>query len=102
MTPSGVDQDYNFLTGLERKLDKADREVEGRGIVLRPESNGGNKKQRSDFAKGEVQMQKALQSRGVIIDRAPRGMTRSKQNSTNWNRKSCHRLGRLSQFADFA
>lgn len=94
MTSSGVDQDYNFLTSLERKLDKANRDAEGRGIVLRDQPTGGYKNHKSGFARGEVQMQKAIQRGGVIVDRAPKGMTRSKENSTKWHKKSCHRLGR--------
>lgn len=95
MTPSGVDQDYNFLTSLERKLDDADREAEGRGIVLRAEpNNGGYRNQKSGSVKGEVPMQRTFQKVGVVIDRAPKGMTRSKENSTKWHQKSCHRLGR--------
>ena len=94
MTPSGVDQDYNFLASLERNIDKADREAEGRGIALRLEPNGGFKNKKVELAKGEVQMQNAFQRVGVIINRTPTGMTRSKENSTKWHQKSCHRLGR--------
>lgn len=94
MTPSGVDQDYNFLTSLERKLDDADREAEGRGIILRAEPNGGFDSQKSGPMKGEIRLQKALGSLGVVIDRAPKGMTRSKENLTKWHRKCCHRLDR--------
>ncbi|KAA6407635.1 MAG: hypothetical protein FRX48_08473 [Lasallia pustulata] len=87
VTPSGVDQDYNFLARLERNIEKADREAEGRGIALRPALDGGFKNQKVEPAKGEVQMQNAFQRVGVIINRAPTGMTRSKENSTKWHQK---------------
>lgn len=94
MTPNGVDQDYNFITSLERKLDEADRDAEGRGIALRAQPISGYKNHKSGFARGEVQMEQAIQRMGVIVDRAPKGMTRSKENSTKWHKKSCNRLGR--------
>ena len=93
-TPGGIDHDYNFLTSLERKIGKADRETEERGIVLQAEANGGYKNQRNGPMKGEVNVQKALERMGVIIDRAPKGMTRSKENLTHWHKKSWHRSGR--------
>ncbi|MCJ1301112.1 hypothetical protein MMC08_003911 [Hypocenomyce scalaris] len=86
-TPGGIDHDYNFLTSLERKLGKADRETEERGIVLQAEANGGYKNQRNGPMKGEVNVQKALERMGVVVDRAPKGMTRSKENLTHWHKK---------------
>lgn len=94
MTPSGVDQDYNFLTSLERKLDKADRDAEGRGIVLRAQPTGEYRNRMSGFVRGVVQMQQAILRSGVIVDRAPKGMTRSKENLTKWHKRSCYPLGR--------
>ena len=32
-TAAGIDRDYNFLTGIERAFDAADRESESRGIT---------------------------------------------------------------------
>ena len=84
-TPSGIDRDYNFITGIERKIDGAERDTEERGIILvrQPEI----RKRQHNQVKGEVQMKDALARCGVIIDRAPKGMTRSKQNATNWAKK---------------
>jgi len=37
--------------------------------------------------KGEVNVQRALERTGVIVDRAPKGMVRSRENKTHWHKK---------------
>lgn len=37
--------------------------------------------------KGEMGMKMALQECGVVIQRAPKGMGRAKQNGTHWHKK---------------
>jgi hypothetical protein len=63
-TPAGIDHDYNFLTSIERGLEKARRAAKGR--------------QASDqhFAVA-----------GVAVIRAPKGLSRQKDNKTHQNKK---------------
>ncbi|KZF19436.1 hypothetical protein L228DRAFT_285854 [Xylona heveae TC161] len=88
-TPSAFDRDYNFISGIERGLDRADRDADIRGIELGREENerARRSKWNSGPKKGEVNVQKALERARVIVDRAPKGMTREKENRTSWNRK---------------
>ncbi|KAL1625248.1 Box C/D snoRNA accumulation [Diplodia seriata] len=74
-TPSGIDHDYNFLTGIERGLQRADENAEAQSHK--------NKKYEQDQAK----LQRYLQSNRIIVDRAPIGMTRQKTNRTRMTKK---------------
>ena len=83
-TPRGIDHDYNFITGIERKLDRAERDAGERGIVL---GDAGDRA-RPPKGKSEIpNVQRAIQSCGVIVGRAPKGMMREKQNNTSWSPK---------------
>ncbi len=42
--------------------------------------------------KGETQMRTALQEYGVVVQRAPKGMARAKQNRTQWHKKFVPRV----------
>lgn len=69
-TPRGIDHDYNFLTSIERGLQRADDDAEARGHE--------NKK----YEQNQAKLQRYLQSNRIIVDRAPIGMTRQKTNRT--------------------
>ena len=74
-TPAGVDHDYNFITGIERGVDEADRKLEDRGIHT------------DSYVKGprhEGCLRHAIEAAQVTIERAPKGMSRQKQNKTHW------------------
>lgn len=88
-TPAAFDKDFNFITGIERSLERADRDAEHRGLCLDlPDGNShGNRKRRNELAKGEIPLQKGIEKSGVKVIKAPKGMTRSKQNQSHWNRK---------------
>lgn len=78
-TPASFDQDFNFITGLERSLERADRDAANRGI------NFDGTRQR--LVKGEHRLH-VEQDRGeVTVRKAPAGMSRSKQNKTHWNQR---------------
>ena len=87
-TPSGIDRDYNFITSIERKLDHADRDAEARGVALQVDG-GGEKRQRNNRrpAIGQLNMENAIRKSGAIVDRAPKGMVRSKENQTKWDNR---------------
>ncbi|KAI9728213.1 MAG: hypothetical protein M1828_004674 [Chrysothrix sp. TS-e1954] len=78
-TPAGIDHDFNFLTGIERSFDRADRDVDERGIQLEssiyPVAIDGSN------------MKNALDASGAILHRAPKGMSRERQNKTKWDYK---------------
>ncbi|KAL8805368.1 MAG: hypothetical protein Q9200_005448 [Gallowayella weberi] len=82
-TPKGIDHDYNYLTSIERQLDNAERNADSRGIFL----YNDHQKKLHHPAKGEVPLDNAIKQCRVVIDRAPKGMSRQKQNETHWDRK---------------
>ena len=84
-TPKNFDQDYNFISGIERGIETAERSVAARGVQLR-ETRPASK--RDGPMKGEVNLRQALEKSGVTIEKAPAGMKRSLQNKTSWNKKS--------------
>ena len=84
-TPKMIDHDYNYLTSLEREFDKADRDADARGFLLDEVLN--NRGAKRNAFKGEVQMNDALERCGVIITKAPKGMSRAKANHTQWDRE---------------
>jgi hypothetical protein len=90
-TPEGIDHDFNFLTSIERNLDRAERDAERRGLDVQEGHHENRKswKERglSGPVKGETQMRTALQECGVVVQRAPKGMARAKQNRTQWHKK---------------
>ncbi|KAL8743829.1 MAG: hypothetical protein Q9190_003854 [Brigantiaea leucoxantha] len=89
-TPRGIDHDYNYLTSIERQLDKAERDAEARGIMLDnglPMENGWRIKRSHGPAKGEIFLKQAFQERRIVVDKAPDGMSRHKQNKTFWHKK---------------
>lgn len=78
-TPAGIDHDYNFLTGIERGLDKAERQLESKGVGSLPDP-------RRD-AKGRQPTDQHYAVAGVTVIRAPKGMSRQKENKTHHNKK---------------
>ncbi|KAH6679695.1 hypothetical protein B0J14DRAFT_581389 [Halenospora varia] len=105
LTPSGVDHDYNFLHSIEHRMERAEKEiVEDRGIIVkeknRPQlqrqndrkrgkkSRKGNKPPSADEAPGEACINRVLQAMRTIVLKAPKGMKRNLENTTNWSRKA--------------
>ena len=76
-TPKGIDHDYNYLTSIERELDHAENNAISRGFVLEEERKRGKQ-----LVKGEAQLNAAFERCRVIVTKAPKGMTRRKQNET--------------------
>ncbi|MCJ1363666.1 hypothetical protein MMC16_002774 [Acarospora aff. strigata] len=88
-TPAGIDRDYNFLTGIERQIDGAEKDAERRGVQLAGDGGNGEayRGRRAGPRKGEVNVLAAIRRTGVIVDRAPKGMVRSRENKTHWHKK---------------
>ncbi|KAL8655924.1 MAG: hypothetical protein Q9226_002848 [Calogaya cf. arnoldii] len=87
-TPKGIDHDYNYLTSIERQLDNAGRDAESRGILLHKGKQVGPAPKAHQLAKGELPLQNAIKQCRIVVDRAPKGMSRQKQNQTHWDRKA--------------
>ena len=82
-TTKGIDHDYNYLTSIEREIDLAEKNATGRGVVL----DGDVRPRKQRYEKGEVNLKKALEKCGAIVMKAPKGMSRSKQNETHWDKR---------------
>jgi len=78
-TPASIDQDFNFITKVERSLQRADDEAAERGIDLTTPSDarrhGHDSRQKFDAE---------VERRGMTLIRAPRGLSRSKRNKSHW------------------
>lgn len=100
--PTAFDRDFNFITGIERSLERAEREVERRGVTLPSEEElalnadeegvgaapgAGKKRKRETLVKGEAGFLRGAEASGVRVVRAPRGMTRNKENTSRWHLK---------------
>ncbi|KAH8696608.1 hypothetical protein BGW36DRAFT_381314 [Talaromyces proteolyticus] len=98
-TPDALDRDFNFITGIERSLERAEREAERRGIELEHEymlaqdgkrkrsNNNNNNNKGGRLVKGEAAFLKAVQMAGVKLVRAPRGLSRRKDNASRVHQK---------------
>ena len=101
-TETAFDRDFNFITGIERSLERADRDAENRGIDLARgqdkedgeegdiQGSGLSRKRKhpqQGLVKGEAGFLRGAESGQVNVIRAPRGMTRNKQNGSRWHPK---------------
>ena len=74
-TPAGIDHDYNFLSGIERDLEKSEKSVIDKGLdVGLIAKSKRDQNQRMDYQ---------LAAAGVKVIRAPKGMSRAKENNTH-------------------
>ncbi|KAF3000160.1 hypothetical protein E8E13_005767 [Curvularia kusanoi] len=74
-TPAGIDHDYNFLSGIERDLEKSEKSVVEKGLDV-----DLNARPKGDRSQG---MDYHFAAAGVKVIRAPKGMSRSKENKTH-------------------
>lgn len=105
-TEAAFDRDFNFISGIERSLERADRDAENRGIELQRgsaaggeeaeealQSGAGHKRKHpgqglvKGLVKGEAGFLRGAEAGAVKVMRAPRGMTRNKQNTSKWHPK---------------
>ncbi|CAI7641546.1 unnamed protein product [Penicillium pancosmium] len=106
-TPSAFDRDFNFISGIERSLERAERDAENRGIDLAQtaaesadaagsgelaQNTGavaGQKRKHpgGGLVKGEAGFLRGAEAGGVRVVRAPRGMSRNKANGSRWHPK---------------
>ena len=73
--PTSIDQDFNFITGVERSLQRAEDDVKKRRIHLQPARLGGQR--------GPEKLEATAAERGIKLVRAPKGLSRRKQNTSH-------------------
>ena len=73
VTPSGVDHDFNFISGIERSRDRAGEHLQGRSI-----QDADSRSSRLN----QPSFRNRLALAGVTIEYAPLGLTRQKLNKT--------------------
>ncbi|KAK4962117.1 Box C/D snoRNA accumulation, partial [Elasticomyces elasticus] len=78
-TPAGIDHDYNFLSGVERAFDRAERSAQEKGVQVHDA--------RKTWVNDGSAMAKYLSANGIVVDRAPKGMSRERANKSQWNSK---------------
>lgn len=93
-TAAGIDHDYNFISSIERSIERTDRHiVEEKRLLNRKDLLGDEDRGRWKGPHQEgvsLLLRKALEISYVVIDRAPKGMKRNKDNTTNWSKpKKC-------------
>ncbi|KAJ5279225.1 Zinc finger HIT-type [Penicillium angulare] len=101
-TETAFDRDFNFITGIERSMERADRDAENRGIDLArgtgtaqnaeedtagPSTGQKRKHPQQGLVKGEASFLRGAEAGLVNVIRAPRGMTRNKLNNSRWHPK---------------
>lgn len=74
-TPAGIDHDYNFLSGIERDIERSEQSVTEKGL-----NAGLNARPKGDQTQS---MNYHFAAAGVKVIRAPKGMSRSKENKTH-------------------
>ncbi|KIW34171.1 uncharacterized protein PV07_00966 [Cladophialophora immunda] len=77
-TPASVDQDFNFITSVERSLARADELTQSKGIDLVP--SGIVRKGQEARRKFDAE----LEERGICLIKAPKGLSRNNQNKSHW------------------
>ncbi|KAK2002441.1 HIT zinc finger protein [Colletotrichum falcatum] len=114
-TAAGVDHDFNFLSGIERAVQRSEKEIVEERQLLRPEDlrpievrsvqwktgRDGRKKRVlvTEVLKGDgggarqdalasMPFKKRLARFGILLRRAPVGMARQKENGTNFSKAS--------------
>ncbi|CAO2650756.1 Nn.00g020480.m01.CDS01 [Neocucurbitaria sp. VM-36] len=78
VTPAGIDHDFNFLTGIERNLEKAERTVNATSIGAPSDSQPKSRNQPGGIPYGRLEA-----AAGVKIIRAPKGLSRQKENKSH-------------------
>ncbi|KAH8425183.1 zinc finger HIT domain-containing protein [Aspergillus melleus] len=110
-TEAAFDRDFNFITGIERQIERAERDADNRGIQVDPqrhtytdvaavglehevesEGDGARKRKRPNndggMVRGEAAFMRGAENAGVKVIRAPKGMSRSKSNGSRWHPKA--------------
>ncbi|KAL3455119.1 hypothetical protein BJX64DRAFT_298058 [Aspergillus heterothallicus] len=110
---SAFDRDFNFITSIERRIERAEREAEDRGVDVSGKRvrdaavvglehedleqgekerqwNNRNKRKRgpdNGLTRGEAGFVRRAREGGVKVIKAPAGMSRGRVNGSKWHNK---------------
>lgn len=90
-TPEGIDHDYNFISSIERGIERSDKLiVQEKGLVNVKELFKGPERWPGRYhgGSGSEMLAKAIYRSEVRVDKAPKGMKRQTENGTKWNKTS--------------
>jgi hypothetical protein len=79
VTPAGIDHDFNFLTGIERDIEKAEKGLKENNDINIATTRSWSQ---SQSQKGLTNYQQ-LEAAGVRVIRAPKGLSRQKENKSH-------------------
>lgn len=85
-TPAGIDHDFNFLTGIERNLERAEEEASRRGLDKEGAGEATGNVYFTKQKKGELHP-KVLEGAGITLIKAPKGLSRQRENNSHRNKK---------------
>jgi hypothetical protein len=80
VTPAGIDHDFNFLTGIERDIEKAEKGLSEGSSGAVGTTRSWSQSQASQ--KGQTNYQH-LEFAGVKVIRAPKGLSRQRENTSH-------------------
>ncbi|KAI0182049.1 hypothetical protein GGR52DRAFT_527211 [Hypoxylon sp. FL1284] len=104
-TDAGIDHDYNFLTKIERSVERVEKVLREEREILPEEDTTSqpppNKRARlhKGQSRGRVTLEESSRKRdrnsiqrmrqlGIHVSSLPYGMARAKENKTSWNRRT--------------
>ncbi|KAI0442861.1 hypothetical protein F4803DRAFT_517651 [Xylaria telfairii] len=102
-TDAGIDHDYNFLTKIERSVERAERVLREDRDILPEETSQAPPHKRARLNKGQSRGRTTvdngprkwdrnaihrLRQLGIRVSSLPYGMTRAKENKSSWNRRT--------------
>lgn len=102
-TDAGIDHDYNFLTKIERSVERAERILREDREILPEEGSQPPPPKRARFQKGHGRGRPTadegprrfdknaihrMRQLAIHVSTVPYGMTRSKENKTSWNKRT--------------
>lgn len=73
VTPAGIDHDFNFLSGIERDIEKAERAVSAADTTTDGTVTSHH---------GKINYHR-LEAAGVRVIRAPQGLSRQRENKSH-------------------
>jgi hypothetical protein len=82
VTPAGIDHDFNFLTGIERDIEKAEKGLGDGGSGSGTVGTTRSWSQSQASQKGQINYQH-LEFAGVKVIRAPKGLSRQRENTSH-------------------
>ena len=84
-SPAGIDHDYNFLSGIERTLNRPETLPPEKCVRVRAPRNTSTARNELVIQSRGRNLQRHYRIAQVVVKNAPVGMSRQKLNKTQWN-----------------